>query len=316
MQTSSLPTLGMLYPLGTEFNVDSAGRVGIGTINPSARLHVAGNLLTEGPLTSNFTGGAPLSVVSSTLVSNLNADRLDGLHASAFSQLGNSIGSNEIEKGAVTTAKLTVAAVTSVKIANSAVTSAKIANGAITTGKILEGAVTSSKIADGTITIADLGRLIGTGSATGLFRVNATGNSASAIYGDVSSGTGVTVAVRGVTASTSGRGVYGLATATFGVNYGLYGATSSNAGNGESGVATASSGSGRPFRFRKGRPPCCLQSIRRSMLSRRSAVIGWASRPISIRIWSALSRLSIACSESPRRSNTVARFEYCVATTS
>jgi type VI protein secretion system component Hcp len=40
----STPTLGRLYPLGLELNIDTAGHVGIGTLNPSRMLDVAGRV--------------------------------------------------------------------------------------------------------------------------------------------------------------------------------------------------------------------------------------------------------------------------------
>jgi len=62
-----------------------AGNVGIGTSTAGARLDVAGgNIRTTGQFISTAASGAPLQVSSSVLVTNLNADLLDGQHASAF----------------------------------------------------------------------------------------------------------------------------------------------------------------------------------------------------------------------------------------
>jgi hypothetical protein len=70
--------------------------VGIGTTNPSEKFEVVGNIKASGTATfastitaprliSNVaTGTSPLSVTSTTVVPNLNADLLDGLHASSF----------------------------------------------------------------------------------------------------------------------------------------------------------------------------------------------------------------------------------------
>jgi hypothetical protein len=41
LAASSVPTLGMLLPLGDEFFIDPAGKVGIGTLAPSANLEIA-----------------------------------------------------------------------------------------------------------------------------------------------------------------------------------------------------------------------------------------------------------------------------------
>ncbi len=62
-----------------------AGRVGIGTTSPAHHLDVqGGNVRTSGQFISTTTTQAPMQVSSSTLVTNLNADLLDGQHATAF----------------------------------------------------------------------------------------------------------------------------------------------------------------------------------------------------------------------------------------
>ncbi len=42
IEASSVPALGSLHPLSTDFNVSPSGRVGIGTTNPQKKLHVIG----------------------------------------------------------------------------------------------------------------------------------------------------------------------------------------------------------------------------------------------------------------------------------
>lgn len=76
-------TLGSLTVSGNTYLAVSSGSVGIGTASPRAKLDVAGDIKASGQLISGVaTGTAPLSVTSTTVVSNLNADMVDGWHAS------------------------------------------------------------------------------------------------------------------------------------------------------------------------------------------------------------------------------------------
>ena len=71
--------------------VTSAGNVGIGTTNPSQKLDINGSVNIGGSLTvgTNLTiGGTFVSVGSTNLVTNLNADLLDGFHESYFLNVG------------------------------------------------------------------------------------------------------------------------------------------------------------------------------------------------------------------------------------
>ena len=84
-----------------------SGSVGIGSTNPTSKLSVVGDVLVSGVTTaSRFVsnvaqGNAPISVASSTLVSNLNADYLDGLDSSYFTNASN------LSSGTVPSARIT-----------------------------------------------------------------------------------------------------------------------------------------------------------------------------------------------------------------
>ncbi|HKZ76457.1 MAG TPA: hypothetical protein VJ259_07300, partial [Actinomycetota bacterium] len=66
--------------------LDAAGRVGIGTTAPASKLDVSGgSIRTDAPLVLAVPDGTPpLSVTSTAVVANLNADRLDGISAESL----------------------------------------------------------------------------------------------------------------------------------------------------------------------------------------------------------------------------------------
>ncbi len=69
------------------FTILENGKVGIGLSSPGEKLHVSGNAKVSGRLIIDQTlGTSPLSVVSTTLNENFNADMVDGLHASELAR--------------------------------------------------------------------------------------------------------------------------------------------------------------------------------------------------------------------------------------
>jgi hypothetical protein len=64
--------------------VQSGGNVGIGTSSPAQKLDVAGNISGTQFISTASTGTAPFQVSSTTKVTNLNADLLDGYDSADF----------------------------------------------------------------------------------------------------------------------------------------------------------------------------------------------------------------------------------------
>lgn len=185
IEADSTPTLGSLYPLSTNFNVSASGNVGIGTTTPAQKLDIAGAARAT-QFVSTVTTGQPLLVSSNAKVNNLNADLLDGLNSTVFSQLGQTIEGSEISDGTISNADLAQQAVDTVNLVPGAVDSSAIADGtiqgadidqqainavhlaaaAVQGGNIAAGvvanvhlapnAVTSGQIADGSVALADL----------------------------------------------------------------------------------------------------------------------------------------------------------------
>jgi hypothetical protein len=62
--------------------------VGIGTTSPAEKLDVNGGIKVTGRITSTVSSGtAPFNVSSGTKCDSLNADKVDGMHASSFTQI-------------------------------------------------------------------------------------------------------------------------------------------------------------------------------------------------------------------------------------
>jgi hypothetical protein len=140
-----------------QFLVRAAGGMGLGMVpDPSFQLDVAGAVRATDTFVSTKAVGAPFSLASSELNANLNADFLDGLDASAFSQFGFAVDTGEIATDAVTADKIAPFAVGVSELGFGAVNSSKLAIGAVSTNRIAADAVTSSKIAAGAVDSAAL----------------------------------------------------------------------------------------------------------------------------------------------------------------
>ncbi len=74
VNASSIPTFGMLYPLGNEFNIDASGNVGMGTTSPLARLTVVQDGAYGRAIFGHNTAGGGVGVIGNN--SNPNAGLL------------------------------------------------------------------------------------------------------------------------------------------------------------------------------------------------------------------------------------------------
>jgi hypothetical protein len=159
---STVPLMGALLPLGPQFYVSPGGNVGIGTTSPNAQLAVAGRIrgasdvIADGQLRSFATSVPPLEVQNSLRVPNLNADLLDGVEASAFSQLGSSIEGSEVTDGTLTAADLADGSVGFTELQDGQVGYTKLADNSVGSSKIIDGAVSSSEILDNSILGQDI----------------------------------------------------------------------------------------------------------------------------------------------------------------
>lgn len=167
LNASSVPTLGMLYPLSTDLFVDAGtGHVGVGTTNPNQKLEVIGTIRASGDLRGSrgvFSADPPLAVASASVVANLNADLLDGVDASAFATLP--ISGTDVADGTLTAADLAFGAVGTSEIALGAVTTAGVAN-----STLLDEDVSAAAGIQGVKIAAQFGSQLVTGQDGAIFR--------------------------------------------------------------------------------------------------------------------------------------------------
>jgi len=250
---SSSPMLGQLYPLGPEFNIDSLGRVGIGTLSPSYRLHVespSGTAIyarTTGALTSfDAATGGPAAVRGEAAAS---AARAAGVHGSAASTTGVGVtGSSTSPTGATAGVTGSSASTAGTGVVGSAPaprgpTSGVTGQSASTRGTGVSGSSTAprgptSGVAGSSLSTAGAG-VAGVAVAPIGPTSGVTGRSASTrgtgVSGSSTAPRGPTSGTSGASASTRGTGVKGNATAPRGPTRGVSGTSASTSGTGVGG---------------------------------------------------------------------------------
>lgn len=239
---------------------------GLGDDDHPQYFHLAQNETVSGiPAFNGGTSGssAPFSVDSTYVVANLNADLLDGSHASAFAPAAHNhwgaswAGSGNgllLESSDGTGLSATGASQGVMGISNSSVGSGVVGAANATTG-VNYGLFgrTNSPGGYGVYGVNDAG----SGAAIGIYgQTGSSGDGSVGVYGlaaansgttygvyGQSNSTGYAVGVYGRVTSTTGwhRALWGEATGTTGSNYGLYAQTYSPSGYGVYGRATGTS---------------------------------------------------------------------------
>jgi hypothetical protein len=197
------------------------------------------------PAPPSFTaGGSPFFVSSTTKVTSLNADLLDGLNSTAFLQSvpvpltmsGNS-ATHIIRAENISTTGNTLGGIFENRsTGGSGVYGLVTATTGTTNGVVGQSHSISGRGVYG-------GALATTGANYGVFG-RSLSTSGRGVYGLASASTGLAYGVYGESQSTSGRGVYGLAIETTGITYGVAGESQSTSGYGVYGLAAATSGTG------------------------------------------------------------------------
>ncbi|MBI5365254.1 MAG: VCBS repeat-containing protein [Planctomycetes bacterium] len=226
---SSAPTLGMLFPLSSDFNVSASGNVGMGTTTPAHRLHVI-----ESAATGIFGQGGTTGVRGEANLAG-TGNRYGGYFTSSG-------GSNNI--GVFGTSSIAVYGVgTALGVLGETNNPASIgvhgrANhvSATTTGVLGESASTNGTGVKGLATAT-------TGATVGVHGVNSSNDLfAAGVRGEALGGVGSNIGVRGTTVSSSGYGLRGEAQSSAGAGFGVYGTAAAPNATGVWGDHAASTG--------------------------------------------------------------------------
>jgi hypothetical protein len=152
--------------------IDHGSIAGLGDDDHTQYFNLSQNEAVTGQPAFNF-GGAPFTVANTTVVTNLNADRLDGLHSSDFAgsshshatlTAGNGLGGSTYNGSSPATF-----AVTYGTLINTAVQGNQTAN--ITAGSGLAGGVSTDYLGDGFFATMALGPLTANWNQTGAFDI-------------------------------------------------------------------------------------------------------------------------------------------------
>ncbi|MBL9114374.1 MAG: tail fiber domain-containing protein [Verrucomicrobiaceae bacterium] len=170
--------------IAERMRITSAGFVGIGTNNPTARLDVNGNINSTGIFSgngsalTNLTGAniTAASIGSSQLASGLT---LGGTTSGTFSGNGSALTALSAANLSGTLPALNGSALTNLSGGNitaASIGTTQLADGVITTAKIADNAITTVKINNSAVTAAKLGADVGLWSVNGSTFYRSSGN--------------------------------------------------------------------------------------------------------------------------------------------
>ena len=218
---SSQPTLDHLYPLSLDFNIDPAGHVGMGTLTPSAALHVKEE--GSGEMGALVEQSATTGSASGLRVHTSSSDAHIAISAVAFANTGDNV------------------AVSGRAVSGSGTGVYGEGQGFATGLGPAKGVHGLSRTDQGIGVLGVIENPETTAAASGV-EGQASAPLAVGVRGKNTSSTGQAFGVYGTTDSDGGIGVAALATATTGDAAGVVAQTQADSGIGAQGVALHSTG--------------------------------------------------------------------------
>ena len=238
LNASSVPTYGMLYPLGPEFNIDALGNVGMGTTSPSAHLDVSGGATAIRAYTSHGGGigvnVSSLGALGFAIKGEASSDSGTGVYGAHTASTGDEPGVHGVtyssESGATAVLGKTEGGGSETTMGVWGVTDSLVGYGVLGEAQYASGSTASGVMG---VTPNDGGYGV-RGEAYSIDGVvyGVRGYSSSSNGGGVQGvgetgvqGEGIAYGVVGLSDDPDGTGVYGEVTSTMGTGPGVHGVT-------------------------------------------------------------------------------------------